>query len=342
MRLHAGDWVTVKSADEILATLDAKGCLEGLPFQPEMLAWCGRRMRVRASAHKTCDTITKTGGRRMNGVVHLEGSRCDGSAHGNCQADCSFFWKEQWLRFEQDAGPGRPPDHALAPIAGITLAGLSAATLQAPAPAAGDEVWVCQATRLLDASEPLSGRNVRQYLMDVASGNWRIVPLARALCFAGFRQLLALGVGYRALTRIHEIYRRLAGGLPLKREGGPIPVGSPTPAATLDLQPGELVRVKSLDQILPTLNILSQNRGMRFDKEMAEYCGQRFRVLRRVDRIIDEANGRMVRMKTPCIQLEGTVCKALCSQGRLGCPRAIQEYWREIWLERVTESGAQP
>lgn len=333
--LRAGDWVTVLSAEEILATLDDGGCLEGLPFQPEMLTWCGRRMQVRASAHKTCDTVAKSGGRRMNGAVHLEGSRCNGEAHGGCQADCSFFWKEQWLCRDGEPPPSRQADGAAMPGSQCSLATLTAATRSSIAAEPGQEIWVCQATRLLEATEPLWGRNARQYVMDVASGNWRIWPLLRVLCFAGYRRLLNLGVGYRALTHAYELYRRWTGGLPLKREGGPIPMGQPTPAQDLQLRPGEWVRVKALEDILPTLNGRSYNRGMRFDKEMAAYCGQHFRVLRRVDRIIDEATGRMVEMKTPCIQLEGTVCRALCSDGRLGCPRAIQEYWREIWLERI-------
>lgn len=334
-RLRAGDWVVVRPAEEILATLDERGCLDGLPFQPEMLDWCGQRMKVRASAHKTCDTVAKTGGRSMNDAVHLEGSRCNGKAHGGCQADCSFFWKEQWL-LPDGAGSRRPRiSEGSRASPRYTLADLERATRREEVEADGDETWVCQATRLLDATQPLSGRNARQYLRDVTSGNWRAWDLAKVLMFAGYRQLLALGIGYRALTWAYEVVRRRIGGLPLKREGGPIPVGQPTPAEDLNLQPGELVEVKALDEILPTLNERSLNRGMRFDKEMAAYCGQRFRVLRRVDRIIDEATGKMVVMKTPCIQLEGTVCRALCSAGRLGCPRAIQEYWREIWLRRV-------
>lgn len=333
--LRTGDWVIVRSTDEILATLDEHGCLEGLPFQPEMLAWCGRKVRVRASAHKTCDTVTKSGGRRMNATVHLEGSRCNGEAHGGCQADCSFFWKEQWLRPHGEAPQSGKADEPAMSVPQCTLDTLAAATRSDAAAEIDQKVWVCQATRLLEATERLSGWNARQYMIDVASGNWQIGPLIRILCFAGYRRLLNLGVGYRALTWAYEVYRRWTGGPPLKREGGPIPVGQPTPAEDLKLQPGEWVKVKALDDILPTLNERSYNRGMRFDKEMAAYCGQRFRVLRRVDRIIDEATGRMIQMNTPCIQLEGTVCRALCSDGRLGCPRAIQEYWREIWLERI-------
>ena len=49
--LRAGDWVVVRSKEEILSTLDENGCLDLLPFQPEMFAYCGRRMRAdRASS----------------------------------------------------------------------------------------------------------------------------------------------------------------------------------------------------------------------------------------------------------------------------------------------------
>ena len=54
-RLRAGDWVQVRTKEEILATLDANGRLEELPFMPEMLPYCGKRMRVGKRAHKTCD-----------------------------------------------------------------------------------------------------------------------------------------------------------------------------------------------------------------------------------------------------------------------------------------------
>src|SRR4029450_10299473 len=45
-RLKPGDWIEVRSRDEILGTLDADGRLEGMIFMPEMLQFCGRRFRV--------------------------------------------------------------------------------------------------------------------------------------------------------------------------------------------------------------------------------------------------------------------------------------------------------
>ena len=97
-RFRAGDLVEVRSREEILASLDGTGCLDGMPFMPEMLQFCGQRLRVSAVAHKTCDTARQTWkGRRLKRSVHLAGARCDGSVHGGCQAECNLFWKDEWL-----------------------------------------------------------------------------------------------------------------------------------------------------------------------------------------------------------------------------------------------------
>src|SRR5262245_42606183 len=84
--LRVGEVVEVRSESEILATLDERGELESLPFMPEMLQFCGRRFRVDKLAVKLCDTISSTGLYRMRNAVHLAGVRCDGKAHGGCQA----------------------------------------------------------------------------------------------------------------------------------------------------------------------------------------------------------------------------------------------------------------
>ena len=51
-------------------------------------------------------------------------------------------------------------------------------------------------------------------------------------------------------------------------------VVGPTPTGHLDLQPGEMVRIKTKEQIEATLNEDRLNRGMAFDEEMARYCGR--------------------------------------------------------------------
>src|SRR3977135_4427381 len=98
-RFRAGDLVEVRSEEEILATLDQYGCLDQMPFMPEMLQYCGRRFGVCAVAHKTCDWLVHRGtSRRLQATVHLANLRCDGSAHGGCEAECTLFWKDEWLK----------------------------------------------------------------------------------------------------------------------------------------------------------------------------------------------------------------------------------------------------
>ncbi|MBX6769146.1 MAG: hypothetical protein IRY90_18685 [Actinomadura rubrobrunea] len=71
---------------------------------------------------------------------------------------------------------------------------------------------------------------------------------------------------------------------------------------------------------------------------MARFCGRTAKVARRVEQIIDERTGRMVRMKNPCLVLEDVVCEGAYSSN---CPRSITPYWREVWLEKV-DTAAEP
>jgi hypothetical protein len=112
-----------------------------------------------------------------------------------------------------------------------------------------------------------------------------------------------------------------------------------TPRETLDLRPGELVQVKSYEEILETLSKKNRNRGMWFGPEMVPYCGSVRRVRARVERIINERTGKLMTLPGECLILEGVICRAQYSERRLFCPRNIFPYWREIWLKRVEETA---
>src|SRR5262245_34384174 len=117
MTIHVGDWVEVRPKEEILATLDKSGRLDGLPFMPQMFKYCGQPFRVHKVAHKTCDTVGRTGGRRLPQGIHLD-LRCDGEAYGGCQAACLLFWKEAWLQ----PLSGKPRADSPSPSVGAALA----------------------------------------------------------------------------------------------------------------------------------------------------------------------------------------------------------------------------
>ena len=101
LNLKPGEFVEVKSKEEILATLDSMGRNRGLYFTPEMVKHCGKRFRVLKQLSKMINE--KTGEMRtIVNTVLLEGSICDGKAHGGCQRLCYCLWREIWLRRVND------------------------------------------------------------------------------------------------------------------------------------------------------------------------------------------------------------------------------------------------
>ena len=346
MTMRAGDWVEVRSKEEILRSLDKNGRLEELPFMPQMFQYCGKRFRVFKRAHKTCDTTAFTMvGRRLADAVHLE-LRCDGNAYGGCQAACLIFWKEAWLRqVKEEASPGeisprgqsRGGDERVSEDHCSEEDVWKATRVQDHQP--GQEpTYSCQATRLPNFTTPLRWWDIRQYVEDYASGN---VTLGRILCGFIYVSYYHLALARRdRLGRparwFYDQFQKLVGGVPFPRRKGSIPAGQPTPACTLNLQPGELIQVKSYKEILATLDGV-KNRGMNFDAELVPYCGGVYRVKARVERFINEKNGRMATLKTPAVILEGVWCQSRYSDCRMFCPRGIYSWWREIWLERVPE-----
>jgi hypothetical protein len=347
-KLNVGDWVEVRSKDEILRTLDSNGQVDGMPFMPEMFAFCGKRFQVYKRAHKTCDTVFPVRGRRVDQAIHLN-TRCDGSAHGGCQASCLIFWKEAWLKplagsdledaFVDTEANAKPMDSSY-PVSGCSEATVFA-RVQTLDPQSGVPSYVCQATLLPSATTHLDWWDLRQYVEDYRSGNvglWQIMCGAVYFLYYWLSQA-GIGVG-RPMRWFYDKFYPLWRGTPFPRKTGTIPEGEATPVRTLDLQPGELVQIKSHEEILKTLNTRSRNRGLYWDAEEVPYCGGTYRVLKRVTKIINERTGKMREMKTPCVILDSVICQSRYSECRLFCPRSIYSYWREIWLDRVEPNGA--
>jgi hypothetical protein len=315
---RVGDWAEVRPIEEIFATLDERGRLEGLPFMPEMAQHCGRRFRVLKSAHKTCDPTGKTNLRRMPGAVHLE-TRCDGSAHDGCESRCLLFWKTAWLKPVQ--GSGDSPAGLGAASADLTV--LHAATRNVFAGAA-ETRFVCQATEIVRATTDLPSRNLRQYVDDIATRNVSLPAFVRHF-------------GTAVVTSIASKLGKLAGVK--SRPAAALPTSQAPPQA-LNFQPGELVQIRSAEEIRRTLDDTGKNRGLSFEDEMQRYCGGVYRVAYRVGQIIDETSGKKIKLGKDCIVLEGLACAGLANRGRLFCPRASYYYWREIWLKRVGKGDA--
>ncbi len=310
----AGDEVEICSLSEILQTLDDKGTLGGLPFMPEMAVWCGSRARIFRRVDKLNEWIHGTGMKRMPGIVLLEGLRCDGSAHGNCQSACHVRWREDWLRpaTRRNASgisleKSIPSESQLAKLATFTSRRNDAGT---------GVRFICQATELTAGGKQMRMLDPRHYIRDLFTGNVRLGPLC-------------VGI---AIDLFNRVQRKFGSAFPHYSVGST--AASPhLPHQSLDLQPGELVRVRPKREIESTLNNASRNRGLYFDREMLRFCGGEYRVKARVERLIVEKTGELRVLTNPCIILEDVTA----SGEYLGLnPENEYIFWREVWLERVS------
>jgi hypothetical protein len=319
--LKPGELVAIRSAAEIMATLDAEGRFDGLPFMPEMQKYCCGQFRVSRRADSTC-----AGGqpRRIENTVHLDALRCDGSAHYGCQAACLLLWKEAWLQrvFESTMGSGHigPQNGHASGSVESAEPNLNRHAVDSERPSLAleqpDKKLVCQATELNSASCPLLLGRTTNYLAGIFRDyrSAKIGPRELQVLWAYSRGKLILSV-FTAWARAPwnaERYKK-------------------TPSEHLGLRVGELVQVRSAREIVRTLDRNGRNRGMEFKAEMFQFCGRKFPVLARMERRIDERTGLMREFRNECILLASVHCHGQ----RSFCARSNYHYWREIWLQRI-------
>jgi hypothetical protein len=273
IHFRPGDWVEARPLPEILATLDARGRLEGLPFMPEMVPYCGRRFQVYRRVEKIF-LDRRNIVRRLKNTVLLAGIRCDGRSHGGCQMACLTLWKEGWLR---------PADAASEPTAPCRNAGPDLPTMT-------ENRYCCQATELIHCTDRLSWWDFRQYVRDYYARKMSVRQ------WAGMVALLVCNKLRRACG-VREC------GLVIGRLEKTTNIG-------LDLQPGQWVQVKSRKEIEATLDTCGKNRGLGFAPEMVQFCNGRFRVLRRIEQVVLEWSGEM-RQITGTVTLDGVTCTGM-------------------------------
>ena len=116
------------------------------------------------------------------------------------------------------------------------------------------------------------------------------------------------------------------------RAAKPSVVPSSTPSSALTLKPGDVVRVRPSAEVEATLNHWRQLKGCTFMPEMAQYCGTNQRVLKLMERFVDERDLRVKRSKG-IVLLEGVLCQGTADFGR--CDRSCHLFWREEWLEKI-------
>src|SRR5215467_16267464 len=100
---------------------------------------------------------------------------------------------------------------------------------------------------------------------------------------------------------------------------------------------GDLVEVKSPNEILQTLDNDGTLGRLPFMPEMIQYCGQRFRVSLRAVKICWYGHGSGMRRfaDEDVVLLEGVRCSGINHDG---CQKACNIFWREAWLRKVDNS----
>ena len=304
--LKPGDIVEILQPLDILKTLDSNGQLDGLPFMPEMIPYCGKQFKVLLRVEKTCVNCIFSNDKlktmmkefTYNDVVFLEDLRCTGIDHGYCQRGCMIFWKQAWLKKVND----KMGDTSINPDGDLKLR-------ERLKNKKSEKKYFCQSTELSSATKYISPlKRLFKTFKEVTSGGLNVLQAIKAIILPTWRKLNKI----------------------------PQPKGSlrETPIECLDLKAGELVEVRPFNEILPTLNKRGQNKGLKFTLDMKQYCGKQFKVRNKLIKMIREETGEMLEIKNTVILEEAT-----CTYPYLfaGCPRAEFHYWREIWLKRINE-----
>lgn len=303
LRLRPGDVVEVKSADEILQTLDDDGTLDKLPFMPEMIEFCGKTFRVARRVVKICAFGTYSTMLAFNSddVVILDCKRCSGVDHDHCPKECVIFWREAWLRKVESVSKTADSNGAERLRARLKTR-------------SGPTTYFCQASELFRAGHELSRKERFLKCVDeVRAGNCSAFQMAERISIWLFWRIRRLILG--------------AYGKGSKKT---------TPTENLSLQPGELVEVRSMASISESLDATAHNRGLWFSPDQRRLCGQQRKVAKRIDKLIVDGTGTMRQMKNT-VYLEESMCS--CPHVAFGgCPRDEFVYWREIWLQRPDKS----
>lgn len=296
---RVGQTVWVLDLKDILETLDSDGKLDGLPFMAEMIPYCGRSFRISTLPNRTC--VEQAGIWEFDNIVFLDGLRCDGVAHDGCQRGCLLYWRGAWLSDRPPAGSTHDSTDAVASV-------------NAKLKTMKGERYFCQSTELAGAAtarheEKRSfSKRFGDDLDDLQRGNITLMQFSQHI-------LGSISNKSKHLVGI-DVDQSVHGSLQQTR------------TASLNLQPGDWIEIKSRKDIEETLDVSGKNKGLLFTPAMVQYCGKRYRVANRLQRMILEDSGKMIQLKDTVV-LDGVTCQAW------GCQRSNLLFWREIWLKRV-------
>jgi len=140
----------------------------------------------------------------------------------------------------------------------------------------------------------------------------------------------------RAQKRIKGVIGSAIGRLDRRRDKTETANAVPETPRPKRLEAGDTVRVRAREEIEATLDRWRSLKGCTFLAEMAGFCGTPQRVLKRVERFMDERDYRL-KKASGVVLLQGVMCSGTATTGR--CDRACFFFWREEWLEKADGSA---
>lgn len=103
---------------------------------------------------------------------------------------------------------------------------------------------------------------------------------------------------------------------------------------------GDVVEVLSVQEILRTLDERGGYEGLPFTAEMQQFCGRRFRVHKRADKVCAETAYFLdLRRLRDAVTLEEVRCDG---SDHAGCRRMCMLFWKECWLKPAPGVAPEP
>jgi hypothetical protein len=120
----------------------------------------------------------------------------------------------------------------------------------------------------------------------------------------------------------------------MQREENDMAMGS----SSENLKTGDWIRIRPYEKIRSMLDKNNSHDGLLFMGKMAQYCGTKGQVLRRVNWVYDECSRKMLKCKG-IVVLKNLVCDGKRMLGDRECGRCCSYFWKEEWLEKTAEEG---
>jgi hypothetical protein len=100
------------------------------------------------------------------------------------------------------------------------------------------------------------------------------------------------------------------------------------------MRPGDMVRVRSKQEIQSMLDPWAKYKGCLFVGRMYQYCDKIYPIFKEVDFFYDEAKQRMCKCKD-IVLLDNVLCNGRQKLYLQDCDRSCFYFWHKDWLEKI-------